>query len=76
MGAFTGTYVYTEIQNDLVKPGSPATSQDIYYSGPFYIGAALAAFAAVVVFFFIPPVVQDGMKIMDADFERESCDGV
>jgi len=35
------------------------------------IGASLAAFAAIVVFFFIPPVVQDGMAKMDAEFEGE-----
>lgn len=56
----------------MVKPGSDPTSQNIYYSGPFYIGAGLAAFAAIIVYFFVPPVVKDGMKIMDADFEGET----
>lgn len=49
VGAFVGSYMYTSIQTDLVKKGPnapPATEQNIYYAGPFYIGAALAVFAA------------------------------
>jgi hypothetical protein len=74
VGAFTGSYLYTQIQTDVVKKPSPpypaAEDQNIYYSAPFYIGASLAVFAAVIVFFFVPPVVQDGMKIIDADFNE------
>ena len=46
VGAFTGSYLYTTIQNSLVKPGSPPESQNIYLAGPFYVSASLAAFAA------------------------------
>ncbi|UZJ51151.1 hypothetical protein CBS101457_000471 [Exobasidium rhododendri] len=75
VGAFTGSYLYSTIQDDvvnkkLIAAGGLATDQNIYYSAPFYIGAALAAFAAVIVFFFVPPVVQDGMAKIDGEFEE------
>lgn len=65
VGAFTGTYVYTQIQTDLAPEGE---SNDLYYSGTFYIGAALALVSATGVFFFVPPVVKDGMSKTDEEF--------
>lgn len=73
VGAFTGSYLYTEIQSDLAPEGP---SNNLYYSGPFYIGSALAIVSAVVTFFFIPQVVKDGMAKTDKEFEGSLLDVV
>lgn len=65
VGAFTGTYVYTQIQSDLAPEGE---SNDLYFAGPFYIGSALALVSAASIFFFVPPVVKDGMTKTDEEF--------
>lgn len=61
IGAFVGTYVYPSIQ-------SAMPNRVLYYAGPFYISGGLALFSALITFFFIPPVVQDGMKKEDEAF--------
>lgn len=62
IGAFVGTYVYTDIQNAFLP------NKTMYYAGPFYISGGLAIFSALITFFFIPPVVQDGMHKEDEAF--------
>ena len=37
-------------------------------SGTFYISGGLALFSAAIVYLFVPPVVPDGMKMLDAEF--------
>jgi len=58
IGAFVGTYVFDPISNSLAK-GDP--NADIYTTGPFYIGSGLAIVSALVIFFFVPNVGEDGM---------------
>lgn len=67
VGAFTGSYVYTQIQSDLAPQGE---SNNLYYSGPFYIGSGLAVVSALITFFFIPAVTKDGMQKIDKEFEE------
>ncbi|MCO5613691.1 hypothetical protein L7F22_067969 [Adiantum nelumboides] len=67
IGAFTGSYVYTQIQQDLAPEGD---SNNLYYSGPFYIGSGLAVVSALITFFFIPAVTKDGMQKIDREFEE------
>lgn len=69
IGAFSGTYAYPEIQADLAGP--KGEDANIYFAGPFYIASGLAILSAIIVFFCIPPVVQDGMHKIDAEFHGE-----
>lgn len=62
IGAFVGTYAYTPLQDRF-----PSDS-NLHYSAPFYVGSGLAVLALLLVFFFIPPVVQDGIAKMDEEF--------
>ncbi|KAJ3348421.1 hypothetical protein GGF32_006229 [Allomyces javanicus] len=65
IGAFTGTYVYDNIQAAVAAPG-----ENLYFSAPFYIGSALALVSACLIYFFVPPVVKDGMLKIDAEFKE------
>ncbi|KDN50397.1 MFS general substrate transporter [Tilletiaria anomala UBC 951] len=65
IGAFVGTYVFNEIQADFA---AYPNGEVLQYSGTFYISGVLALFSAVIVYFFIPPVVPDGMKKEDEAF--------
>lgn len=75
VGAFTGTYAYGSITDSFAKYPNGELLQ---ITGPFYIAGGLALLSAAVVFFFIPPVVPDGMKKEDAAFirylEENGCD--
>lgn len=62
IGAFVGTYAYTPLQDRF------PTDSNLHYSAPFYVGSGLAVLALLLVFFFIPPVVQDGIAKMDEEF--------
>lgn len=62
VGAFVGTYIYTPLQDRF-----PSDS-DLHFSAPFYVGSGLAVLAFFITWLFIPPVVQDGIEKMDAEF--------
>lgn len=65
IGAYAATYSYTDIQNSVAPEGE---SNELYFTIPFYIGAALALVSALILLVFIPPVTQDNMRKIDADF--------
>ncbi|KAK0554552.1 glycerophosphoinositol permease [Tilletia horrida] len=67
IGAFVGTYVFDPISLSLAHGDENA---DIYTTGPFYIGSALALLSALVVFLFVPNIGQDGMLKEDEEFRR------
>ncbi|KAE8256443.1 hypothetical protein A4X13_0g2630 [Tilletia indica] len=67
IGAFVGTYVFDPISNSLAHGDANA---DIYMTGPFYIGSALALLSAAVIFLFVPNIGEDGMLKEDEEFKR------
>ncbi|CAO1638075.1 unnamed protein product [Parajaminaea phylloscopi] len=62
VGAFVGSYIFTPLQDRF-----PADSNMRYAAG-YYLGAALAVFAFILVWLFVPPVVPDGINKMDEEF--------
>ena len=63
VGAFSGSYAYPQIREDLGGKDSNLGNE-----GPFYIAGSLAFFACVLVALFIPPVRMDGMNQEDEVF--------
>jgi len=63
VGAFVGTWAFPPMINDFGGPNSVKGN-----TGPFWLGSAMAAFSALVTFFFIKPLTHDGMLAEDAAF--------
>ncbi|KAG5636990.1 hypothetical protein H0H81_006166 [Sphagnurus paluster] len=64
VGAFVGTWMFPPI---ITAFGGPETVK--VNTGPFWIGSGLAILSAIVTYFFITPLTQDGMEKED----REVC---
>lgn len=62
VGAFVGTYIYTPLQDRFPE------DSNLHFSAPFYVGSGLAVLAVFLIFFFVPPVVTDGIEKMDQEF--------
>lgn len=62
IGAFVGTYIYTPLQDRYPE------NSDLHFSAPFYVGSGLAVLGVILIFFFVPPVVTDGIEKMDEEF--------
>ncbi|KAK2463443.1 hypothetical protein APHAL10511_004529 [Amanita phalloides] len=65
IGAFAGTWAFRTIINDF---GGTKTARG--NTGPFWIGSGLSILSAIIVFFFIKPLTQDGMAEEDRKFRE------
>ncbi|GAA5824862.1 hypothetical protein JCM11251_005371 [Rhodosporidiobolus azoricus] len=62
IGAYVGVWAFPAMQKHF--------SEDEAARGPFFVGAGLAFFSAIVAFFLIPEVKLDGMQIEDELFRQ------
>jgi MFS family permease len=65
IGAFVGTWVFPVIINDF-----GGSSSERGNTGPFWIGSGLAILSALITFFFIRPLTNDGMVVEDNEFRE------
>ncbi|GAA5902690.1 hypothetical protein JCM6882_004043 [Rhodosporidiobolus microsporus] len=66
IGAYVGVWAFPAMQSHF--------SEDEKSRGPFFVGAGLAFFSAIVAFFLIPEAKTDGMQIEDAAFRQYLAD--
>lgn len=65
VGAFVGTWAFPP----MIKAfGGPASLKG--NTGPFWVGSGLAVLSALVTYFFIHPLTQDGMEKEDREFRE------
>ncbi|KAF8071986.1 putative metabolite transporter [Lyophyllum atratum] len=69
VGAFVGTWAFPPmIKGKSIPFGGDATVRG--NTGPFWVGSGLAILSALVTYFFIHPLTQDGMEVEDREFRE------